>query len=597
MPADKRRNFYEMDKTSHDKLYTENITKTYKKTNHQIYDTINTEAKSTEKDLGIEDKVKYLAKNPAFITLKDRKDDFANHPKCRLINSAKPELGKASKTLIETINKKVREFTNVNQWHNTDDVINWFNNIEDKQKCTFTQFDIEEFYPSISKDLLENSLQHARKYTNISESTQKIVMHARKSLLFTNTEHWVKKNGNQDFDVTMGSYDGAELCELVGLFILQTLSEKYGKNVSGLYRDDGLCCFRNVSGPESERIKKDLVKLFKEKFNLKITIQTNLKVVDFLDVTFNLTNETYQPYSKPNGQPVYINVHSNHPPNIIKRIPKMISDRMNKISSNKTIFERAAPYYNDALAASGYKETISFDNSKQNHKRTRSRKVIWFNPPFSINVKTDVARKFLKIVGKNFPRNHKLRKLFNKNTLKVSYSCLPNMSSIISSHNKKVLSNNITQNDITCNCRQKELCPLKGKCQDKNVIYLCNVKTQENQEGSNYIGLTENNFKDRWNQHKHTFKYENKANSTELSKHVWALKKNGIEPTLSWEIIDHAIPYKSGGKTCNLCLTEKYHIITSKLKLLNKRSELVSTCRHVNKYLLKNIKTLPPDPS
>ena len=171
------------------------------------------------------------------------------------------------------------------------------------------------------------------------------------------------------------------------------------------------------------------------------------------------------------------------------------------------------------------------------------------------------------------------------------------MSSIISSHNKKVLSNSITQNDIKCNCRQKELCPLKGKCQDKNVIYLCNVKTQENEEGSNYIGLTENNFKDRWNQHKHTFKYENKANSIELSKHVWALKKNGIEPTLSWEIIDHAIPYKSGCKTCNLCLTEKYHIITSKLKLLNKRSELVSTCRHVNKYLLKNIKPLPPDPS
>ena len=328
----------------------------------------------------------------------------------------------------------------------------------------------------------------------------------------------------------------------IGLFILQTLSEKYGRTVSGLYRDDGLRCFRNVSGPESE-IKKDLEILFKEKFNLKITIKTNLKIVDFLDVTFNLTNGTYQPYSKPNNQTVYINVHSNHPPNIIKRIPNMISDRINKISSNKTIFERASPYYNDALATSGYKETISFDNNKQskNKKRTRSRKLIWFNPPFSTNVKTDVARKFLKIVDKNFPKNHKFRKLFNRNTLKVSYSCLPNMSSIISSHNKKVLSNNTTQNDITCNCRKKELCPLKGKCQDKSVIYLCNVKTPENEQGSNYIGLTENNFKDRWNQHNHTFKHEKKANSTELSKHVWALKKNGIEPTLSWKL--HVLVY------------------------------------------------------
>ena len=57
------------------------------------------------------------------------------------------------------------------------------------------------------------------------------------------------------------------------------------------------------------------------------------------------------------------------------------------------------------------------------------------------------------------------------------------------------------------------------------------------------------------------------------------------------------MPYKSGGNTCNLCLTEKYHIITSNLKLLNKRTELISTCRHVNKYLLKNIKALPPEPT
>ena len=170
------------------------------------------------------------------------------------------------------------------------------------------------------------------------------------------------------------------------------------------------------------------------------------------------------------------------------------------------------------------------------------------------------------------------------------------MSNIISSHNKKVLSNNSTQNVITCNCRRKELCPLKGKCQDKNVIYLCNVKISVSEQASSYIGLTENNFKDRWNQYKHTFRYESKANSTELSKHVWALKNKGIEPILSWEVIDHAIPFKSGGKICKLCLTEKYHIITSKLKRLNKRSELVSTCRHVNKYLLKSIKALPPDP-
>ena len=73
---------------------------------------------------------------------------------------------------------------------------------------------------------------------------------------------------------------------------------------------------------------------------------------------------------------------------------------------------------NDALAVSGYKETITININKQKCKKTRLRNIIWFNPPFSINVTTNVARKFLKIVDKKFPKNHKFRKLFNRNTLK-----------------------------------------------------------------------------------------------------------------------------------------------------------------------------------
>ena len=66
-------------------------------------------------------------------------------------------------------------------------------------------------------------------------------------------------------------------------------------------------------------------------------------------------------------------------------------------------------------------------------------------------------------------------------------------------------------------------------------------------------------------------------------------------PILSWEIIDRARPYRNGSKTCSLCLTEKFHIITSKRQLLNERSELVSTCRHATKFSLKNYKVFPPD--
>ena len=124
-----------------------------------------------------------------------------------------------------------------------------------------------------------------------------------------------------------------------------------------------------------------------------------------------------------------------------------------------------------------------------------------------------------------------------------------------------------------------------------NVIYNGNVSVGENEEGVNYIGVTENSFKDRLYKHRNSFKYESKVNSTELSKHVWDLKKQGIDnPVIKWSVIDNAKSYVNGSKRCNLCVTEKFHIINSPLKLLNKRSELVSKCRHENKYFLINYK-------
>ena len=116
-------------------------------------------------------------------------------------------------------------------------------------------------------------------------------MHARKSLLFDKTSTaWVKKGNNNMFDVTMGSFDGAEICELVGLYILNILSSKYHVNGSiGLYRDDGLAAFNNISGPQAEKIKKVITKCFKDQ-GLKITIKYNLKIANFLDVTFNLND-------------------------------------------------------------------------------------------------------------------------------------------------------------------------------------------------------------------------------------------------------------------------------------------------------------------
>ena len=129
-----------------------------------------------------------------------------------------------------------------------------------------------------------------------------------------------KREGNL-FGVTMGAYDGAEVSELVGIFMLNKISEKYNKNDLGLYRDDGLAVFKNVSGPESERIKKNFQSLFK-KYGLGIIIECNKKVVDYLDITFNLKDGTYKSYHKPDNKITYINVQSNHLPNIIKQLQK-----------------------------------------------------------------------------------------------------------------------------------------------------------------------------------------------------------------------------------------------------------------------------------
>ena len=114
-------------------------------------------------------------------------------------------------------------------------------------------------------------------------------MHCRKSLLFDNVTAWTKKNHSDMFDITTGSFDGAEVCELIGLFFLNNLSEKYDKNNVSLYRDDGLLT-------QAERTGKDIITREFKNQGQNISISTNLKICDFLDVTLNLTDRTYYPY-------------------------------------------------------------------------------------------------------------------------------------------------------------------------------------------------------------------------------------------------------------------------------------------------------------
>ena len=120
-------------------------------------------------------------------------------------------------------------------------------------------FDIKDFYPSISKELLSDALTFAETTINLDDQDKKIIYHSRKSLLFNQEQTWMKK-GSGLFDVSMGAYVGAEVCELIGIFLLNLLGQQYDTKNIGLHRNDGLSIFKNCSGPQIEKIKKRLKK-------------------------------------------------------------------------------------------------------------------------------------------------------------------------------------------------------------------------------------------------------------------------------------------------------------------------------------------------
>ena len=126
----------------------------------------------------------------------------------------------------------------------------------------------------------------------------------------------MKKN-NAHFDVPMGSFDSAEVCELVALYLLHLLKQENLGIECGAYRDD-LLATSNLRPRETENVKKKICQIFREQ-GLKITIECKKKICDFLDVTLNLNDGSYQPCVKPNNIPVYVNAKSNHPKSSIKR--------------------------------------------------------------------------------------------------------------------------------------------------------------------------------------------------------------------------------------------------------------------------------------
>ena len=230
---------------------------------------------------------------------------------------------------------------------------------------------------------------------------------------------------------------------------------------------------------------------------------------------------------------------------------------------------------------------MKFEAPAENVGRNRNRKVIWFNWPYSLYVKRNISKAFLKLVKKHFPRSHKLSKIFHLNIIKISYSSMPNVKSLIKQHNSKILNKDREKIQRPCNCRIKESCSLNGKCLHQCMVYNAEVST--NTTYKEYYGVSDGEFKSRYNNHMQSFRNMSHISDSELSKYFWTLKAKGTNYHLRWSIKSYTSRYKRGTKRCDLCLIEKMIIALADPKvLLNKITELI--CRHRSKFIVSSVK-------
>ena len=200
-----------------------------------------------------------------------------------------------------------------------------------------------------------------------------------------------------------------------------------------------------------------------------------------------------------------------------------------------------------------------------------------------MNLVTPIGKIFLSIINKCFPPDHPLRKICNRNTLKISYSCMPSMGSAIARHNTKLLNDGKESvTSPTCNCRGGTLeCPVNGQCLNQNVIYRAAVTTTHDNNSEFYTGLTSRTFKRRLYEHRTDSNNAARRTKTALSGHVWDLKDSSRTYNTTWNIMDRAPPYNPITRKCRLCLKEKFYIMyTPHNATLNKRDEIWTPCRN-----------------
>ena len=167
-----------------------------------------------------------------------------------------------------------------------------------------------------------------------------VIFFSMKTFLFFDGSAWIKKGNEDAFDIPQGCLDGAEASDLVGLYMLDKINSLKNPNLVsfGLYRDDFLS-IASGSGPEIDRLKKNIISIFKNE-GLKIVCEEAPgTITNFLDICLNLETKGYKPYRKPGNQTLFVSVESDHPPNIIRQLPRMVRSRIEKLCNDKMAFE------------------------------------------------------------------------------------------------------------------------------------------------------------------------------------------------------------------------------------------------------------------
>ena len=189
----------------------------------------------------------------------------------------------------------------------------------------------------------------------------------------------------------------------------------------------------------------------------------------------------------------------------------------------------------------------------------------------------------MRLVDNHFPRLHKYYKLFNRNIIRLSYSCKPNMNNIIWKHNSKFMENPTPSTTKTSYCHWKTDCPMDGSCLSQSLIYKASVSSTANKY---YYGTNENTFKECYTTHKCSFRNESCEKNTELSKYIWKLKERDINYFMNWGIAMKLQKYIWGSWKCDLCIFEKLLITRADPNvLLNKHDKLISKCWHGNRFI------------